>query len=197
MDPNTSIGRLCLGEDNHVSLNDDIESNGEWDTSEYYDTADSGKKKELKSFTFYRMETKEVSERYIASCFMNGVEAYDREINLENDKNPISNEFVVKLCLEHEVKNGDKVIKKELIVALRIEIYFVKFTINPEEDDIEPRVVFGRSLLRLTNGIVDFGNEVITIYPNLEFSRDDSNNSDDLGDDWDAILKGMDFGDIP
>ncbi|GJY77002.1 hypothetical protein Tco_0482118, partial [Tanacetum coccineum] len=61
MDPNTSIGRLCLGEDNHVSLNDDIESNGEWDTSEYYDTADSGKKKELKSFTFYRMETKEAT----------------------------------------------------------------------------------------------------------------------------------------
>nr|GFA40194.1 hypothetical protein [Tanacetum cinerariifolium] len=43
----------------------------------------------------------------------------------------------VKLCLEHEVKKGSRVVKKELIVALRGEIYFVKFIINPEEDDVE------------------------------------------------------------
>ncbi|GJW59829.1 hypothetical protein Tco_0109164 [Tanacetum coccineum] len=54
------------------------------------------------------METVEVSERYISPCFVNGIEAYDREINLEQDKNMISNEFTVKLCLEHEVKDGDK-----------------------------------------------------------------------------------------
>ncbi|GJS68469.1 hypothetical protein Tco_0683034 [Tanacetum coccineum] len=85
---------------------------------------------------------KEISERHVAPCFVNGLEAYDGEINLENDKNLISNEFAVKLCLEHEVKNGDKVVKKELIVALRGEIYFVKFIINHEEDDIEPGVDF-------------------------------------------------------
>ncbi|GJW49652.1 hypothetical protein Tco_0091003 [Tanacetum coccineum] len=107
------------------------------DTPEYHDTTDSGKKKEAKTFTFYRMETEDISERYDAPCFINGLEAYDGEINLEHDKNLISNEFVVKLCLEHEVKNGDKVVKKELIVALRGEIYFMKFIINPEEDDIE------------------------------------------------------------
>ncbi|GKE31878.1 hypothetical protein Tco_1451200 [Tanacetum coccineum] len=90
---------------------------------------------------------KEISERHVAPCFVNGLEAYDGEINLENDKNLISNEFAVKLCLEHEVKNGDKVVKKELIVALRGEIYFVKFIINHEEDDIEPGVVLRRSFL--------------------------------------------------
>ncbi|GJR99648.1 hypothetical protein Tco_0316157 [Tanacetum coccineum] len=31
----------------------------------------------------------------------------------------ISNEYAVKLCLEHEVKRGNKVVKKELIIALR------------------------------------------------------------------------------
>ncbi|GJY30666.1 hypothetical protein Tco_0414161 [Tanacetum coccineum] len=103
MDPNTSIRRLCLGEDNCISLNDGVESNGEWDAPEYHDTT----------------------------------EAYDGETNLENDKNLISNEFAVQQCLEHEVKNGDKVVKKELIVTLRGEIYFVKFIINLEEDDIE------------------------------------------------------------
>ncbi|GJW31510.1 hypothetical protein Tco_0051542 [Tanacetum coccineum] len=54
----------------------------------------------------------------------------------------------VKLCLDHKVKRGNKVVKKELIVALRGEIYFVKFIINPEEDDVEPRVIFERSFLQ-------------------------------------------------
>nr|GEX98606.1 hypothetical protein [Tanacetum cinerariifolium] len=52
----------------------------------------------------------------------------------------ISNEFAMKFCLEHEVKHGNKVVKKELIVASRGEIYFVKFIINLEEDDVEPGV---------------------------------------------------------
>ncbi|GKC52183.1 hypothetical protein Tco_1074928 [Tanacetum coccineum] len=60
----------------------------------------------------------------------------------------ISNEYAVKLCLDHKVKRGNKVVKKELIVALRGEIYFVKFIINPEEDDVEPRVIFERSFLQ-------------------------------------------------
>ncbi|GJX87775.1 hypothetical protein Tco_0339789 [Tanacetum coccineum] len=148
MDPNISIRRICLAEDNRISLNDGVESNGEWDTHEYYDTTDSGQKKEAKAFTFYRMETEEISERYIAPCFVDGLEAYDGEINLENDKNMISNEFAGMLCLEHKVKNKDKVVNKELIVSLRGEIYFIKFIINLEEDDIEPGVVLGRSFLR-------------------------------------------------
>nr|GEW24145.1 hypothetical protein [Tanacetum cinerariifolium] len=56
----------------------------------------------------------------------------------------ISNEFAMKLCLEHEEKCRNKVVKKELIVALRGEIYFMKFIINPEEDDVEPRM--GKSI---------------------------------------------------
>ncbi|GJT18708.1 hypothetical protein Tco_0877414 [Tanacetum coccineum] len=139
---------------------------------------DSGKKKEAKAFTFYLMETEDISERYDAPCFVNGLEAYDGEINLEH--------------------NGDKVVKKELIVALRGEIYFVKFIINPEEDDIEPGVVLGRSFLRLTKGIADFGNRIITSYPDPKFSNvDDSDKANDSEDDWDVILEGIDFEEIP
>ncbi|GJZ59654.1 hypothetical protein Tco_0615470 [Tanacetum coccineum] len=167
IDLNTSIERLCLGEDNRILLNDGVESNGEWDAPEYHDKADSGQKKEAKAFTFYRMEMEEISERYVASCFVNGLEAYDGEINLENDKNMISNEFAVKLCLEHE------------------------------EDDIKPGVVLGRSFLRLTKGIADFGNGIITIYHDLDPFYDDSDKTNESGDDWDAILEGIDFGDIP
>ncbi|GKA72884.1 hypothetical protein Tco_0779100 [Tanacetum coccineum] len=86
---------------------------------------------------------------------------------------------------------------KELIVALRGEIYFVKFIINPEEDDIEPGVVLGRSFLRLTKGITYFGNEIITIYPDLDpFNDVESDKANDSEDDWDVISEGIDFGDI-
>ncbi|GJT64052.1 hypothetical protein Tco_1015532 [Tanacetum coccineum] len=125
MDPNSSIGKICLGKDNRVSVNDGMESHRDWETPKLQGTACSQEKKEAKAFTFYRIEIDEVSERYIAPCFMNGLEAYDGVINLEQDKNLISNEFAVKLCLEHEVKDRDTVVKKELILALRGEIYFV------------------------------------------------------------------------
>nr|GEW90916.1 hypothetical protein [Tanacetum cinerariifolium] len=89
---------------------------------------------------FYQIKTEEVSDRSVAPCFVNGLEAYDGEINLRVEENMISNEYAVKLCLKHEVKRENKVVKKELIVALRDEIYFVKFIINLEEDDVEPEL---------------------------------------------------------
>ncbi|GKD97672.1 hypothetical protein Tco_1381569 [Tanacetum coccineum] len=154
-----------MGEPHGVSLNDKVESEGYWNGSEFQDTTNSGEKKIAKAFTFYEMETDEPSDCYITPCFVSGLHAYDGEINLENEKNMILNEFA---------------------------LYFVKFVINSEQDDVEPGVVFGRSFLRLTKGIVDFGNGVITIYPDLEFFGDDSDNSNDSGDDWDAIPEGVD-----
>nr|GEW71326.1 hypothetical protein [Tanacetum cinerariifolium] len=85
------------------------------------DTANSGGKKETKGIVFHQMDTEEVSNRFVAPCFVNGLEAYDGKINLGVEENMISNEYAVKLCLEHE------------------------FIINPKEDDVEPRVIFGRS----------------------------------------------------
>nr|GEX29486.1 hypothetical protein [Tanacetum cinerariifolium] len=72
-----------------------------------------------KAFTFHPMETEEVSERYIALCFVDGLHTYDGEINLEFEKNMISNEFAVKLCLDYEEKEGEKVMKKDFLVALK------------------------------------------------------------------------------
>ncbi|GJS96349.1 DNA-directed DNA polymerase [Tanacetum coccineum] len=139
--------------------------------SEFQDTAISSKKKVAKAFTFYKMETQEESDRYITHCFVSGLHAYDGEINLENEKNMISNEFAVKLLLDYEEKNGETIMKKELLVALNGEL--------------------------LTKGIVNFGNRVITIYPVHEFFADDSDKSNDLRDDLEAILEGINFGDIP
>nr|GEX72036.1 hypothetical protein [Tanacetum cinerariifolium] len=110
----------------------------------------------MSALSFYRMKTDEISERYIASCFVNGVEAFDEEVNLAFDENLLSNEFTVKLCLDYEVKKRKKLVNKELIVALKGELYFIKFIINPEEDDFELGVILGRSFLRIANGIIDF-----------------------------------------
>ncbi|GJT90220.1 hypothetical protein Tco_1079065 [Tanacetum coccineum] len=100
----------------------------------------------------------------------------------------ISNEFAVKLCLDYEVKKGQKLVKNGLIVALRGELYFVKFVINPEEDDVKPRVILGRSFLRIAKGIVDFGNGVITVYPEPDPFEDDYEKTGKSPDNWDQLL---------
>ncbi|GKA88704.1 hypothetical protein Tco_0810468 [Tanacetum coccineum] len=47
---------------------------------------DSGKKNEVKAFTFHRMETEEVCEHYITPCFVEGLDAYDGVTDLEITK---------------------------------------------------------------------------------------------------------------
>ncbi|GJT56840.1 ribonuclease H-like domain-containing protein [Tanacetum coccineum] len=145
---------------------------------------------------FYQMDTEEVSNRFVAPCFVNGLEVYNGEINLGVEENMISNEFAVKLCLEHKVKRGNKIVKKELIVALRGEIYFVKFIINLEEDDVEPGVIFGRSFLRLTKAITDFGAGTVTIYPDIDPFLEETEEEGKNNDDWDHLLD-FNIDDVP
>ncbi|GJY16157.1 hypothetical protein Tco_0386579 [Tanacetum coccineum] len=160
---------------------------------EFQDTANSGQKKAM---VFYQIDTEEVSDRFVAPCFVNGLEAYDGEINLGVEENMISNEYAVKLCLEHEVKRGNKIVKKELIVALRGKIYFVKFIINLEEDDVEPGVIFGRSFLRLTKTITDFGAETVTIYHDIDLILKETKEERKSNDDWDNLLD-FNIDDVP
>ncbi|GKB29258.1 hypothetical protein Tco_0868659 [Tanacetum coccineum] len=196
MDPNLSLEKICLG-DNVIEISSDkIEGSGDWNSPEYQDTAGSKGKKVMNALSFYRMETDEISEQYIAPCFVNGLESYDGEVNLEFVENLISNEFAVKLCLDYEVKKGKKLVKKELIVALKGELYFVKFTINPEEDDFKPGVILGRSFLRLAKGVVDFGNVVITINPEPDPFEDDYEKTGKSSDDWEQLLDFY-FDDVP
>nr|GEZ18563.1 hypothetical protein [Tanacetum cinerariifolium]GEZ55399.1 hypothetical protein [Tanacetum cinerariifolium] len=110
----------------------------------------------MNALSFYKMEIDEISEWYIEPCFVNGLEAYDGEINLAFDENLISNEFAIKLCLDYEINKGKKLVKKELIVALRGELYVVKFIINLKEVNFEHGVILGRSFMRLAKGVVDF-----------------------------------------
>ncbi|GJV72996.1 hypothetical protein Tco_1492991 [Tanacetum coccineum] len=180
MDQISSIGKPCDGKNIIDISSGKTKENKYWSTTEYLDTTTSGTKK---VFTFYKMETNEISDRYIAPCFVNGLEAFDGEINLGNEENMLSDEFALKLWLDCEERFGKKIIKKELIVALRGEIYFVKFIINPKQDYVDPCVIFGRSFMRLTKGIVDFGNETITIYSELDLFLEDSDESRKSVDD--------------
>ncbi|GJX28554.1 DNA-directed DNA polymerase [Tanacetum coccineum] len=196
MDPTSSLERICLGENVYGSPSEKVEGHENWDAPEYTDTAGSKEKKVKKALSFYKMETEEVSERYITPCFVNGLDAYDGEINLALNENLISNELAVKLCLDYEVKKGNKVVKKELIVAWRGGLYFVKFIINSKEDNVEPGVILGRSFMRLVNGIVDFGSGVITVYPEQDPFKDDYEKTEKSMDDWDQLLN-FNFDDIP
>ncbi|GKA19332.1 hypothetical protein Tco_0699247 [Tanacetum coccineum] len=196
MDPSSIVRKTCLRENVIEISSDKAEGHGDWNSPEYLDTANSGGKKETKAMVFHKMDTEEVSDRFVAPCFINRLEAYDGEIHLGVEENIISNEFALKLCLDHEVKSRNKVVKRELILALREEIYFVKFILNPEKDDVEPGVVFGRSFLRLTKAITDFRTGTVTIYLELDPFLNSSEEEEKIDDDWDLLLDDLDFGDI-
>ncbi|GJZ09568.1 hypothetical protein Tco_0543851 [Tanacetum coccineum] len=177
------------GEGDRVLPNNKIKSEGNWDGSKYQDTADRRKRKEVKAFIFLRMETEEVCEWYITPCFVEGLDAYDGITYLEYEKNMISNEFTVNLRFPYELrKNSERVVSCEVLVALKGELYFISFIINPKEDDIEPGMIFRHSFLRLTKGIVDFGSGILTIYPDLI-----TFNNNEL----DALLASIDVDDLP
>ncbi|GJR92148.1 putative reverse transcriptase, RNA-dependent DNA polymerase [Tanacetum coccineum] len=142
--------------ENVVEISSDkVEGSRDWNSPEYQDTANSGEKKETKAMVFHKMDTEEVNNRFVAPCFVNGLEAYDG---------------------------------RKLIVALRGEIYFVKFINNPEEDDVEPGVIFRRSFLRMTKSITDFGARTITIYPDIDPFLEDIKEEEKSIDDWDQLL---------
>nr|GEZ60549.1 hypothetical protein [Tanacetum cinerariifolium] len=85
MDPNSSLERICLGENIVEISSDKVEGSGDCDSPEYQDTANSGGKKEIKAMVFHKMDTEEFSDRFMAPCFVNGLEAYDGEINLREE----------------------------------------------------------------------------------------------------------------
>ncbi|GJZ07274.1 hypothetical protein Tco_0541067 [Tanacetum coccineum] len=114
MDPHTSLECLCMDEHHKITLNDMIESEGDWSGPEYLDTMDN---------------------------------AYNGVANFEYEKNMISNEFVVKLGLNYKVKkNGEKVVTRELLVALRavfdfgngiLTIWPKMITFDSDDDDLD------------------------------------------------------------
>ncbi|GJS37268.1 hypothetical protein Tco_0535650 [Tanacetum coccineum] len=122
------------------------------------------KRRKRKLWFFYQMDTEDVSDRFVAPCFVNRLEAYDGEINLGVEENIISNEYAVKLCLKHEVKRGNKVVKKELIITLR------------------------DSFLRITKAINDFRAGTVTIYPKIDLFLEDIKEEEKSLDDWDHLL---------
>ncbi|GJU31900.1 hypothetical protein Tco_1175489 [Tanacetum coccineum] len=69
------------------------------------------------------------------------------------------------------------------------------FIINPEEDDIEPGVILGRSFLHM-KAITDFGAGTVTIYPKTDPFLEDIEEEEKSLDDWDHLLD-FNLDDIP
>ncbi|GJY14352.1 hypothetical protein Tco_0384774 [Tanacetum coccineum] len=193
----SSMGKMCLGKDIIEISSDRNEGSGDWDSPECKDTTGSGGKKKPDALVFYKMDTEEESDRYIAQCFVNGLYAPDGEINLAKDDNLISNNYAVKLCLEYEVRNGKKLVKKELMVSLRGELYLVQFIINPEEDEFEPSLILVRSFLLSANAVANFGEGTITIQPDFDPFLLSSDEEGNLNPDDLEMLLDFDFDEVP
>ncbi|GKF89099.1 hypothetical protein Tco_0263062, partial [Tanacetum coccineum] len=65
MNPNSSLGKICLGENVVEISSDKIEGSKGWDSPEYQDTANCGGKKETKAMVFHKMDTEEISDRFV------------------------------------------------------------------------------------------------------------------------------------
>ncbi|GJW52453.1 hypothetical protein Tco_0093804 [Tanacetum coccineum] len=81
MDPNSSLGKICLGENIVKISSDKVEGSGDWDSPKYQDTANSGGKKETKAMVFLKMDTEEVSDRFVASCVVCNTPKYVSQRN--------------------------------------------------------------------------------------------------------------------
>ncbi|GJT42404.1 hypothetical protein Tco_0951119 [Tanacetum coccineum] len=66
MDSNSSVGKTCLGENIIEISSEKAEGHKDWNSPEYDDTANSGGKKEMKALMFHKMDTEEISDKYVA-----------------------------------------------------------------------------------------------------------------------------------
>ncbi|GJT20039.1 hypothetical protein Tco_0878745 [Tanacetum coccineum] len=159
MDPNSSLGKIFLGEDVVVISSDKVKGSRDWNSLEFQDTANSGQKKAM---VFYQMDTEEVSDRFVAPCFVNRLEAYDGEINLGVEENMTSNEY------EDDMKKVDRGITMinhtqaeamgiltNVLCQVGVTTLIAKFLILDIPIDRNSPIVVGRGFLRTIGSIVN------------------------------------------
>nr|GEW48844.1 hypothetical protein [Tanacetum cinerariifolium] len=112
------------------------------------------------------LRMEEEGKGYFSPCYVVRLHTYDGEINLKYEKNLISNKVAVKLCSKYEEKNREKLVKREL--------WF----------------------MRLTKGITNFGNGIITIHPRIDPFLDNYEETKKFEDDRDHLLN-IEFENIP
>nr|GEY58792.1 RNA-dependent RNA polymerase 6 [Tanacetum cinerariifolium] len=57
MDPNSSLGKIFLGENVVKILSDKVEGFGDWNSPKFQDTANSGQMKKMKAMVFHQIDT--------------------------------------------------------------------------------------------------------------------------------------------
>ncbi|GJZ76470.1 putative reverse transcriptase domain-containing protein [Tanacetum coccineum] len=128
---------ICLGDNVIIISSDKVEGSGDWNSLEYQDTTVSKGKKVMSALSFYRMGTDEISERYIAPCFVNSLEAFDGEFNLAFDENLISNEFCNNPSFRQKTRKEDEFEEEEDPQEDEDDM-----EIDIEEDENEPELTY-------------------------------------------------------
>ncbi|GJS57608.1 hypothetical protein Tco_0652392 [Tanacetum coccineum] len=100
-----------------VISSDKVEGSGDWNSSEYQDTTVSKGKKVMNALSFYRMETDEISEQYIASL----LQEHTTEKPNRHDLNAQDNTKQWKNCFFHKVTTSFYY-GKDVAVKLSLEI---------------------------------------------------------------------------
>ncbi|GKE71535.1 DNA-directed DNA polymerase [Tanacetum coccineum] len=84
MDTNSSLGKICLGDDVIEILSDKVEGSTDWNSPEYQDTAGSKGKKVTKALSFYKMETDEFGEELPPLVCKMGKSSRNKKSAMEN-----------------------------------------------------------------------------------------------------------------
>jgi hypothetical protein len=141
----------------------------------------------------------EVGGKYVRPCYIEGLFASNRILDLDQDKNFISQEYVVNLNLKYEVlENGDKKIDKMLSMKLvgetmgdyikKTKSYELEFYVNPEEDDVEPDVILGRAFMKHTRSIVNYQYGEITLWAEVNEEGEVGPNKEEISTTSDTSL---------
>nr|GEW22786.1 hypothetical protein [Tanacetum cinerariifolium] len=150
MDPSSSVGKTCLGENIIEISSEKAKGHEGWNSPKYQDTTNSGGKKETKAIVFHKMETEEISDRFVAPCFVKRLEAYDEK------EDP--GEFVIPIQLEGKINlnavanTGFDINVMPYLVYMEIGSKTSLDTTESDNDDEEEYVIqinkFGASIYR-------------------------------------------------
>lgn len=99
MDPNSSIGRMCLDKGNCLAENDQVETEETWQGAVTFDITDMGKKNKQRIHIFHRMETDECYMKFITPCHVENIYTNDVMADLDYSRNYMSKELMKRLGL--------------------------------------------------------------------------------------------------
>ncbi|GJS21319.1 hypothetical protein Tco_0449951 [Tanacetum coccineum] len=202
IDPNSSLGKICLGENVVEISSDKVEGSGDWDSPEYQDTANSGGNKETKAMVF-ETESDEVTKSSVEDLVLipsdsEGISNDTDDDSFEDidyvEASPPDSELV---SLEEEKDDmlHDKLLNINLLIACD----------SPSSDDFSPISIFEEKSVTFSKPLFDSNDdftssdneslidedvpEDVKIYSNPLFEFDDEYISSDVNPLFNEVLE--------